>query len=58
MWAFTTAFSGFAGGIDIDRIVDGLGTAYTTTGVGLITAIVAALGAYMCDVLAKTDPAP
>lgn len=53
VWAFTQAFGGFTGGIDIDRIVAGLGTAYTTTGVGLVTAIIAGLGAYACDLLAK-----
>ena len=56
VWAFTIAFSGFtrAGGIDIDRIVDGLGQAYTTTGVGLVTAIIAAIGSYTCDLLVRT----
>ncbi len=53
VWAFTKAFGGFTGGIDIDRIVQGLGTAYTTTGVGLVTAIIAALGSYACDLLAR-----
>lgn len=53
VWAFVKAFGGFAGGIDIDRIVAGLGTAYTTTGVGLITAIIAAVGAYTCDLLVR-----
>ncbi len=53
VWAFTKAFGGFAGGIDIDRIVQGLGTAYTTTGVGLVTAIIAAVGSYACDLLAR-----
>lgn len=53
VWAFTRAFGGFTGGIDIDRIVEGLGTAYTTTGVGLITAIIAAVGAYACDQMVK-----
>ena len=53
VWAFTTAFGGFMGGIDIDRIVAGLGTAYTTTGVGLITAIIASLGSYGCDLLVR-----
>lgn len=55
VWAFMQAFGGFAGGIDIDRIVAGLGTAYTTTGVGLVTAIIAAVGAYACDLIAKAD---
>lgn len=55
VWAFTRAFGGFTGGIDIDRIVDGLGTAYTTTGVGLVTAIVAGLGSYGCDLLARSE---
>ncbi|MHC4415563.1 MAG: MotA/TolQ/ExbB proton channel family protein [Planctomycetota bacterium] len=53
VWAFTTAFGGFSGGIDVDRIVEGLGTAYTTTGVGLVTAIIAGLGSYVCDLLAQ-----
>ena len=53
VWAFTTAFGGFTGGIDIDRIVAGLGTAYTTTGVGLVTAIIAGLGSYGCDLLVR-----
>jgi len=53
VWAFTRAFGGFTGGIDIDRIVAGLGTAYTTTGVGLVTAIIAGLGSYACDLLAR-----
>ena len=57
VWAFMQAFGGFSGGIDIDRIVAGLGTAYTTTGVGLVTAIIATLGVYACDLLAKTEPA-
>ncbi len=57
VWAFIKAFGGFAGGIDIDRIVAGLGTAYSTTGVGLITAIIAGLGAYACDVLARSESA-
>ena len=56
VWAFTTAFGGFSGGLDVDRIVDGLGTAYTTTGVGLVTAIMAALGSYVCDLLVKREP--
>jgi hypothetical protein len=56
VWAFTKAFGGFAGSIDVDRIVAGLGTAYTTTGVGLVTAIIAGLGSYTCDVLARTEP--
>ncbi len=53
VWAFTQAFGGFAGGIDIDRIVAGLGTAYTTTGVGLVTALIAGFGSYACDLVAR-----
>lgn len=54
VWAFTVAFGGFSGGIDVDRIVEGLGTAYTTTGVGLVTAIVAGVGSWTCDLVART----
>ncbi len=55
VWAFTRAFGGFSGGIDVDRIVAGLGTAYTTTGVGLVTALFAAVGSYSCDLMVKRD---
>jgi len=55
VWAFTQAFGGFAGGIDVDRIVEGLGTAYTTTGVGLVTAIVAGLVSYACDQVVRRE---
>jgi len=47
--SFVNAFNGFSGGIDSERIVRGLGTAYTTTGVGLITSIIAMVGAYCLD---------
>ena len=58
VWAFIQAFGGFAGGFEVDKIVAALGTAYSTTGVGLMTAIIAGLGAYTFDVMARTDPTP
>lgn len=56
--AFVRAFSGFSGAIDTEKIVSGLGTAYTTTGVGLVTAIVASLGIFVLDIFAKRSPMP
>jgi hypothetical protein len=47
VWSFTKAFGGFQGGIDIDVITAGLGTAYATTGVGLVTSLIASLGSYL-----------
>lgn len=47
VWSFMLAFGGFSNGIDIDRVTSGLATAYTTTGVGLITSLIAGLGSYL-----------
>lgn len=51
VWAFVQAFGNFNGVIDTDRVVTGLGTAYTTTGVGLVTAIIATIGELTLDAL-------
>ncbi|MFP4355571.1 MAG: MotA/TolQ/ExbB proton channel family protein [Phycisphaerae bacterium] len=48
---FIVAFSGFADGVDVPRLTSGLSTAYWTTGVGIVSALVAALGAYVLTVL-------
>jgi len=55
VWAFIEAFGGFSGSFDVDRIVGALGTAYTTTGVGLVTAIIGGLGAYAFDLMAGKE---
>jgi biopolymer transport protein ExbB/TolQ len=46
-----SAFATFEGGLDLDRMSGGLAEAYWTTGVGLCTALVASIGAYILDVL-------
>ena len=51
VWSFTVCFGGFVGEIDIDRITDGLGTAYVTTGFGLITSLIAGLATYVLGLL-------
>jgi hypothetical protein len=48
---FIVAFSGFSDGVDVPRLTAGLSTAYWTTGVGIVTALVAAGGAYLLNVL-------
>ena len=50
VWSFTQAFGGFQNGVDIERITAGLGTAYATTGVGLVTSLVAGLGSYLLGI--------
>ncbi len=48
---FITAFGGFHNGIDVERLTRGLAKAYWTTGVGLVTALMSALGVYSLNVL-------
>jgi hypothetical protein len=52
VWSFMTTFANTSGRLEIDRVIAGLGTAYTTTGVGLITAIIAAGAVFVFDGLA------
>jgi len=53
VYSFMRTFSDTpAGRLDIDAVVAGLGTAYTTTGVGLATAIVAAAAVFLLDAVA------
>ena len=51
VWSFTKSFGGFQGGIDIEMITAGLGTAYATTGFGLVTSLVAGLGSYILGLI-------
>ena len=48
---FIVAFSGFQNGLDVPRLTQGLSTAYWTTGVGIVTALVATCGSYILSVL-------
>ena len=51
VYGFIVAFGGFQGGLDVSKIVSGLGAAYWTTGAGIITSLVASLGSYVLSVL-------
>ena len=52
--SFCVAFGGFTNaGFEIQRITAGLTTAYTTTAVGLVTSLVASLGAWVFSVAVK-----
>jgi len=48
---FIVAFGSFKEGLDVPGIVSGLGTAYWTTGLGIVTSLVASLGSYVLSVL-------
>jgi hypothetical protein len=52
---FIVAFAGFDNGVDVPRLTRGLSTAYWTTGVGIVTALVASAGAYLLDALHKPE---
>jgi hypothetical protein len=47
---FIVAFGGFANGLDVDRLTSGLAGAYWTTGVGIVTSLIASGGAYLMTV--------
>ena len=48
---FIVAFTGFQNGLDVQRLTGGLATAYWTTGLGIVTSLIASLGSYILDVL-------
>jgi hypothetical protein len=48
---FIIAFGGFQDGLDVQRLTGGLARAYWTTGVGIVTALLAAFGVYTLQVL-------
>ena len=50
---FIVAFGGFQNGLDVETLTLGLGTAYYTTGFGIVTSLAASLGSYMLSVLNK-----
>jgi hypothetical protein len=53
---FIVAFSGFGGeSLNIERLTGGLSAAYWTTGVGIVTALFATVGAYALSVLNRTE---
>lgn len=56
VYSFSAAFGFFQGGVDLERIVGALGIAYATTGVGLLTAILASVGSLALDWLGKRAP--
>ncbi len=48
---FIIAFGGFQNGLDVERLTQGLAAAYWTTGIGIVTSLVALLGSYTLGVL-------
>lgn len=48
---FIIAFTSFREGVDVSRLTRGLSAAYWTTGVGIVTSLVASCGAYLLTVL-------
>lgn len=55
---FIMAFAGFHDGVDVPRLTQGLSTAYWTTGVGIVTALIASGGAYLLDAFHKPGIRP
>ena len=53
---FIMAFTGFQDGVNVSRLTRGLSAAYWTTGVGIVTALVASCGAYLLTVLNADRP--
>jgi hypothetical protein len=51
VYGFIVAFGGFRQGLDVPKVVSGLGSAYWTTGVGIVTSLVASLGSYVLSAL-------
>ena len=52
---FIMAFAGFQDGVDVSRLTRGLSAAYWTTGVGIVTSLVASCGAYLLTVLTRGE---
>ena len=50
---FIAAFSGFQNGVDVGALARGLSIAYWTTGVGLVTSLVATAGTYILNLLSR-----
>ena len=48
---FIIAFGGFQHGLDVDTLTRGLGAAYWTTGLGIVTSLAASLGSYVLSML-------
>ena len=54
---FIVAFDGFQSGSDVSRLTAGLSGAYWTTGVGIVTSLIASCGAYCLTVLNRKEAA-
>jgi len=52
---FIAAFGGFNNGLDVHKVTTGLANAYYTTGVGLVTSLVATLGSYVLNVISGKE---
>ena len=55
---FLIAFGGFQDGLDVPRLTRGLSAAYWTTGVGIVTSLIATAGAYTLTALNREKPKP
>ena len=53
-----TAFGGFHNGLDVQRLTQGLSTAYWTTAVGIVTSLAASLGSYTLTLLNRKEKRP
>jgi len=48
---FIAAFGGFQQGVNVSTLASGLSVAYWTTGVGIVTSLIATLGSYLLNIL-------
>ena len=55
---FIVAFNGLGDGLEVARLTRGLSGAYWTTGVGIVTSLIASCGAYALTVLNRERAAP
>ena len=55
---FLIAFGGFQDGLGVPRLTRGLSAAYWTTGVGIVTSLIATAGAYTLTALNREKPKP
>jgi len=53
-----TAFGGFHNGLNVQRLTQGLSTAYWTTAVGIVTSLAASLGSYTLTLLNRKERKP
>lgn len=52
---FISAFSGFQKGVEVSILANGLSVAYWTTGVGIVTSLLATSGSYVLNLMNRSD---